>query len=214
MEQDKSKNQQFSELEPLLRRIANEEAVKVYQDKGTRWGVAEVPIHVHNGVDSPQLSEDNIILTTKLQTQLIVTNTGGSPSTDSVTIKNVSSVSRISFHGYAANNAGGGAATLKAMITGEIIFGKCFNLTGSSPIILVNATPPASPYKYSCDFIFIDTTDLTKAKVGTAPYLAYNIDGAGAEMTKLYLTGFTNDSLTFSATLAAGWKLEGNIIIE
>lgn len=41
-------------------KTAKDEARSVYQDKGTRFGVAQVPVHTHNGVDTTQVPFDNL----------------------------------------------------------------------------------------------------------------------------------------------------------
>lgn len=41
-------------------KTAKQEADAIYADKGTRWGVAKVPVHSHNGVDTNQIPFDNL----------------------------------------------------------------------------------------------------------------------------------------------------------
>jgi hypothetical protein len=41
-------------------KTAKQEAGAIYDDKGTRWGVAKVPVHTHNGVDTNQIPFDNL----------------------------------------------------------------------------------------------------------------------------------------------------------
>lgn len=40
-----------------IRKLAREEAQKVYQEYGSRFGVNQVPTHTHNNIDSPLLPQ-------------------------------------------------------------------------------------------------------------------------------------------------------------
>lgn len=50
-----TKMEKFAEIEALIEQKARQIAEQVYQEKATQFGVATVPIHTHNNVDSPQL---------------------------------------------------------------------------------------------------------------------------------------------------------------
>lgn len=41
-------------------KTAKQEAGALYANRGTRFGVAEVPVHAHNGVDAPQIPYGNL----------------------------------------------------------------------------------------------------------------------------------------------------------
>lgn len=57
-----------------IRKIAREEAEKVYKDKGTRFGVASVPTHTHNGIDSVKIPAQNVE-----KFEVLAVNISGSP---------------------------------------------------------------------------------------------------------------------------------------
>jgi len=194
-------------------RKAKEEAAKVYNNLGTKYGVAQVPTHSHNGIDSTQLTEDVITLTNKLNTQLQLSNATGSPDSGSFTLRNVSNVSRISFHGYTANNASG-AATKRAVITGEVIFGRCYTFTGSGSSIAITTQSVGEPFRQACDYMFVDTASINNTRVGTAPNLAFATDSAPATVASLTLVGYSNGNLLFDYIIGAQYTMQGNIIIE
>jgi hypothetical protein len=50
----------YAKIQPFVQKEATDIASKVYQTKGTRWGVPEVPFHEHTGVDSSQIPYDNL----------------------------------------------------------------------------------------------------------------------------------------------------------
>lgn len=212
MAREKTKLEQYQDLQALVQKDARDVAERVYEEKAAKYRVAEVPFHKHNGFDSPKVSEDDIIITNKLNTQFQITNTSGAPYTETFTLRNVKNVSRITFHGYAANNAAA-PATLRAVIDGEVIFGKCNVFTGSGVFIDVTTIPPGTPFVQGCSSMYIDSTNLANTRVGTAPYLAV-VFNPGGVIVSLILDSYTNNSLTFTAVLDTDWKLEGNVIIE
>ncbi len=55
-----TKLQKYAEIQPLVQKDANDIAVKVYNELGTEFGVAKVPYHEHNGIDSPNIPFTNI----------------------------------------------------------------------------------------------------------------------------------------------------------
>lgn len=47
--------QKYAEIQAMVQKDARDIAEKVYAEKGTSYGVAKVPLHYHNGIDSPTL---------------------------------------------------------------------------------------------------------------------------------------------------------------
>lgn len=50
----------YSSIQELVKKDAGLVAGQVYDEKGTRYGVADVPIHTHNGVDSAKIDFQNL----------------------------------------------------------------------------------------------------------------------------------------------------------
>ncbi len=57
MAQEKSKMEKFEDMEAIMRKVAKEEAEKVYAEKAAQYSVPTVPFHTHNNVDSPILPQ-------------------------------------------------------------------------------------------------------------------------------------------------------------
>lgn len=172
-----------------------------------RFQLNIVPQHTHNGTDSPFISEDNVILTKKLYTQIEQTES------QVITLRNVQNLSRISFHGFAADNAGGGAATKKASISGEAIFGQCLAFQGDGTNIQIQTAPPGDKYIQSCNYTYIDEADLTNVTVGSAPYLAYTED-PNAFLAGIAITAVSQDTVELTTQVQSGWKITGILIFE
>lgn len=213
MAREKTRLEKYEEIQALVRKDAKEEAEKVYNVRGTQYGVPKTPYHTHNGIDSALINENNILLGDKLNTQLFASNPTGDPDSETLVLRNVPNVSRISFHGFAANNASG-PASQRAVITGEIIFGRCYTFTGTGPNIFVTTNTPGEPFRQACDFMFTDTADIENTRVGTAPVLAFALNSSASPVATMTLLSYTNNALTFQVDLGPQFTLQGNIIIE
>lgn len=183
-----------------------------------QYGVSKIPYHTHNGTDASKIEEKNIIQNKKtssfLQTTLV---TGG---TEVDTIVNVPNLSSISFLGFAANNAGGGAATKRAIINGLAEIGRC-SLYADSTTGFIPATPIS--ILQTSNSMYVDSTDLTKNRVTATNgdltdsvytgLFCYTIDDTGTELVRTVVT-YTNSIVTFTTTIASGWKLQGALILK
>ncbi|MBL0320485.1 MAG: hypothetical protein IPP74_14515 [Alphaproteobacteria bacterium] len=198
--------------ENKIRQIVRDEV-----NRGTnksRFELKSIPRHVHDGVDSLNISEDNVLLTKKLTTQLILSES------ETFTLRNVYNVSRISYHAIAYDSSSS-PATKKATISGEIIFGKCSEFTGSGSSISTSGLPivpnagsgNTSAFLQSSNSIYINTGNLTHTSVTAAPYLVYAQDNSTIYAV-LSLDSYKNDELTFTSYIATSWILNGVLIIE
>lgn len=208
---EKHKLERYADIQPLVRKEIEVVANSIFDKRlnDSEYGVKQPPYHVHNGTDAPLISEDHVRLTEKLTTQLVALNTGGDSITETLTLTNVPNVSRISFHGFAANNAVG-SATIRATISGEVIFGRCYVFTGTAPTVTVTTEGPGTPFVQSCNSILVDQASINNTRVVTSPKIS-SVSGGVAE---LVLTNYTNNSLVFEYTLGSEWQLNGILIIE
>lgn len=173
-----------------------------------QFDLSKIPSHVHNGTDTNKINQKDIIPSQKFTAFLVTTLTGAGTEID--TINNIPNFTRIDFNGFAANNAGGGAATKRAIITGLAVTGNCVayysngTSTGTSPVPIIMAS----------NALYVDSTDLTKAQVSAANiYLCYAVDNTGAVIVSTTVS-FTSSTITFTTTVASGWKLQGSLVIS
>lgn len=207
--------------EARIRKIVQQELAN--ENNKSRFHIQSIPNHKHDGIDSLPISEDNVVLTKKLigfLTEL---------SSETFSLAGVQNVSRISFHGIAANNATDPSipATKKSIINGEVIFGECYQPVGSGEVIVSHTVGTGLPFVQGCNYMFIDTTSVSRTTVGVAqtsignidfPFdigaLAYTEDNAGNQVAKLSLVSYNGADLKFDCTLATGWQLAGNLLIQ
>jgi len=185
---------------------AIQQGIQTFMRSG-QFNLTKIQSHEHNGVDTVKIKRENIINSVKKTTLLIDTNTTGGSLVVIDTIPNVSNLNRINFAGFIANNATG-SATKRAIINGQAEIGQCY-FTDS-----VQVVPATQNSIEACNYMYVDSTDLTKNRVGASNqyYLCYATDDTGAILVTTTVA-YTNQTITFTTTLAAGWKLQGVLII-
>lgn len=178
------------------------------------YGSFQVQQHTHNGLDSPQLDEDNVLPTTKLYTQVTDTNTSGGTIVESHYLLNISNPRRIAFFGR-ADNLPSGANTKSGSITGEAVFGRCYGMTGAGSNPVIDTSIPGISFVQSCTFSFIDLSGMSPViNMGIDGAMGALRDGSSAYVFKIELISYTDRLLIFQITLANNWRFAGNILIE
>lgn len=205
-----SKSQQYTELRNLIRKEIEELVPKIYDKLATAYDIpSSIPFHVHNGVDSPQINSVNIVNNIKYQSGITDSNVTGGTVTSTATLSKVPNISTITLSGFAANNAGGGAATKKALITGHAEFGKTY-VVSSAPSTL----NPQQFFQYS-NSIYIDTASLANTTVNTNSIrLVSVVNQASSTISEVNITSYRDGTLTITSILAAGWQLNCNLSIS
>lgn len=206
-----TKLQQFSELQPLIRKEIETVSTEIYKKLATQYGVNATPIHYHNGVDLPRISMSDIVRSNKN----ISGFTADASDTVTVTGINVQNIDRLVLHGFAANNADGSPATKRAIVNGEAQFGRCFNFSGGGTGTVVATTVPSGqPIVQISNAMFTDTASINNTRVSAdGTKLVYVTDSTGAIVVSVEITSYTNNSLTFEIVLGSNWKLQSNLII-
>jgi len=63
---EKTKLEQYAEMQALVQKEIETQFPKLYQQYATKYGVASVPLHTHNGVDSPTIGNESVFNFTRL----------------------------------------------------------------------------------------------------------------------------------------------------
>lgn len=200
----------FAKLQPLVQNEARQQATNVYKELGTRYNVASVPTHLHNGIDSVPISESDVIPGNKTLSGLLF------DTSETITLVglNTANIRRIVYLAFAANNKTL-PATKRAIINGEVQFGRCYSFSGNGTgTIAVETSRVGTPFVQICNAMYVDSTDLTKNRVHIGAALAEATDDSGSNVVSLTLDNYDYNSLTLTCTLATDWKLQGNLIIS
>ncbi len=208
------------EIKKLVEKVANETYDK--RQSEDQFRVSKIPFHTHNGTDSSQISERDLILNSTNFFGLILTpdGTGGDLETFRVVIRNVPNISRMTLFAIAANNAGGGSASEKAMINGTAEFGRCFTFEGFGDSIELTTNTNGIPFVQMSEYTYLDEGALSDVQVGVNPqFLAFAATG-GTTLASIEIISYTNSSIILEAQIRqasvdpnVGWKLTANVII-
>lgn len=199
-------------LQSMIENISTRIAEEVYQKLGTRYNVASVPTHTHDGVDTIQIPDRNILSAEKNGSGFVF------DTSETIVIRglNLSNMKRITFLGFAANNADGSPATLRAIINGVAQFGRCYQFSGEGTgTITVSTDKPGTPFMQMSNAMYVDSGTLSNNRVSiSGTEIANAVNNSGSSVVSLTLDSYTDNSMTFTCTLGSNWKLQGNIIID
>lgn len=175
-----------------------------------------VPKHVHNGVDSPRISQDNIDAGTYSAINLI------SSKSETFTIETFPNIDHITLYGVAADGLG-----RKATINGSAFIGNCFaygNQGGGSVSYVNMVGGQYSNIIQVCNSAYFDTTtstfDTAHVKVLAAGSVGANVgnliyvfDGTNI-VASMLIVSWTENTITFQTTLATNWYVNFYLIMS
>lgn len=183
-----------------------QDGIKDYMTKA-QYSVTKIPSHVHNGTDSNRISQSDVVPGIKY-------NFGFTEDTsETITIKNIQNPTRISFFGFSANNADASPATKRAILNGEVNFGKVHTFSVANTVLTPTANAPV-PFGQSANGMYVDSTSLANNRVSTSrAHFAYVTDSSGTVVSSLSLDSYINNTLTITAVVDTNWKIQGILSI-
>lgn len=183
---------------------------EIYKDsnKSRFIGVQSIQDHIHNGVDAPKINQDNIENGTA-NNSVIVMN-----ENEVFSLKNVKGISRLTFHGFAADNANGSSATQRILINGTVVFGTCSRFTGVGSQISPEGSGNETAFTQGCSYMYtLNQVDTIRVGATSDSFAAGGVSIADPEV-KAYVIGVTLDSITIKVELKTNWQITGSIILN
>ena len=208
-----------------MRKIAQEEAEKTYKLNATKYGVAKVPLHRHNGADSPRIRTQDIEHNLA-STGSITMSTDGTAYRIGLNAKPGSGVSpsQIRFNGIVVNSTS--SPTIRAIVVGDAYLGRSFyNQPNGSTAVDIGGAPQI--VIQSSSYLMVNDSgsgSVTRAQVSEGHIVSVTspVDGtvvARATIPDLgyYNTGTGNPiqagALIVEVELASGWHIIGNWVL-
>lgn len=207
---DQTKMQKYAELEPLIvakaREIANQEIQKYAQK--SKFNVTKVPLHYHNGVDSPQIPQSSIVPQLRAVGNITMATTGTRYS-----LGLTFSPTAVEFSGFALHRTGG-TIDIRVHVMGNAQLGPSYHFQPDTSTS-VKAGGPIGPVIQSCSSFLIDSSvspPVVRALTTEFHLISVEYPGVVARATIPDKWG-TKNQLFVDVTLASGWEIVGNFTI-
>lgn len=192
--------------EEQIRQIAKD----VYNELGTKFGVASVPAHIHDGVDTNQITQKNVIQNPCYAT-FITENVS-----ETFTITNVPNLRQATFTGIAYDSSAT-PATKKGLVTGTATFDNTFSIVGAGTTVFPD-TSIANAYVQTANCIYVDTSALNKTTVSTVGgtttgFIVRVENDLAAVVASLQIISYFNGVLAITSSVATNWIIKGSLIL-
>lgn len=191
----------------------------------SKYGVASVPLHVHNGADSPRIKQSDLI-TSYGTTGTITMSTDGQRYSIGLNTQNGAfAPSNIRFNGIVVNSTT--APTIRALCVGDAFLGNSFYLqpvAGSSTAVTEGG--PAQVIVQSGSYILVNNSGSgpatqalsTQGHIVSVTFNSVIVARAtfpdlGDFQVTQASDPIVNGNLQVDVSLAAGWSIIGNFTI-
>jgi len=218
----KTKLQQYEEFQAMVRKDIESMFPALYQKEATKYGVAKVPLHEHNGLDSPKIPAGNIVNPLRASGSIRLATDG-----QRYTLQLTGTPSQVLFYGNAVHLDGGGNPDIRAFVIGSAELGQSYFF---APVDTSSVAPSdyVTNVIQSCSSIVMPESALTDfravASEGHIVRVAYPttgtivasatipnefFDGGQGLTTRGYGQGF----VYLDVELADGWEINGNFVV-
>lgn len=193
-------------IRDIIQQVNDENATK------SQYSVTKIPYHTHNGTDSAQVNESNLVRNIKNIITL------GVSSTDTIRIKNIPNINALTASGVFFNNTM--APTASVDVQGHARFGRCYQFgdVGGGDIGALS-TVTGIPFFQNCVSRYIKITGSGVTLSVTSSALIDNTkiisvyDGLTQVIT-VEITGYDNGTITLSSVVSGGWSGAMDLILS
>jgi hypothetical protein len=180
-----------------IRNMIREEIQRSAQTTGAPY----VAPHLHDGVSNLRIDQKDIVPNNQFAAAIQFT------TSELFVLDGLTAFTQMSFYGFAANNAGGGAATQRAVVSGQVVFGLGTYLTQLLPLkgSEINMAQGSSS-------MFTNETGPAFRVGRSSEHFAYVTDGT-TDVATAKVIRYDSGSITIRVDLASGWQLNGTYLI-
>lgn len=219
MAKEKTPLEKYQEIQAMVQKDARDQATKVYKELGTRTGVARVPLHIHNGVDTPRIPQDSVIPNLRASGSITM-------ATDDTRYRlGITFAPRaVSFNGIAIHRTGG-TIDIRVHINGDAQLGPSYYFQPQSGTSVITGGPIYNVIQ-SSNALLIDSSvnpPVVRAIVSEGHLVSVEYGGVVARATIPNLSTGVGDGLTdkgygegyvfVDVTLADDWEIIGNFVV-
>ena len=227
--ENKTKLEAYQDLQPLIQKEIETQFPKLYAQYAAKYGVADIPLHYHNGFDAPQISQENVVSKLRASGSISLATNGRE-----YTLNLTGTPTHIQFYGNAIHRSGG-TIDVRAQCVGSADLGPSYffqpeNTTTVSPSDIIGNVIQSGSY------ILVETTTPQVNASATEGHLLQVIytGGIGTKLTGNIVAQITipnawtkglNGAFDYSTKgygigyiymdvdLATGWEINGNFVV-
>lgn len=229
MNDKQTKLEVFAELQPLIQKEIETQFPKLYQQYAAKFGVADVPLHYHNGFDAPKIPQENITQSLRASGSISLATDG-----QKYTLNLTGTPSHILFYGNAVHRTAG-TIDVRAQVIGSAELGPSYffqpestttvspsdvigNVIQSGSYLLAETTTPrinaSATEGHLVQVIYTGSigtklTDNIVAQITIPNAWTKGLDGSFDYSTKGYGPGY----IFMDVDLASGWEINGNFVV-
>lgn len=221
MDNSQSKLEQYADMQAMVQKEIETQFPKLYEQYATKFGVADVPLHKHNKLDSNQVAEADLIPKIKASGSIkFATNA------TRYTLQLTGTPTFIMFYGNAVHRSGG--IDIRAMAVGSACLGPSYffqplNTTTVSPSAQVGNVIQSGQYLLAEAVPASGGNFSTLATEGHLVQVVYSGSIVAqatipnpwtkALWSATSTNGYGNGFLYVDVDLAAGWEINGNFVV-
>lgn len=206
--EDRTKLQKYEEMQAMVRKEVETMFPNLFKQYATQFGVNKTPTHTHNGTDSVQIQEVNVIKNIKYNFGIQIN------TEETFYIKAIPNLKSITFLGFAANNVSV-AATKRGIVNGKAVFGKCFEFDSAGSTVTPTSSLIGKEISQGSNYMFVDSTSLANNRVGFDSTLLVRVaDNTATDVATLEVVSYNGKVIGITSTLESDWQIFGTFILE
>lgn len=227
--EDKTKLEQYAEIQPLVQKEIESQFQRLYQQYASKYGVASVPLHTHNGLDAPKINSANLTQGLRASGSISLQTNG-----QQYTLNLTGAPSHVQFYGNAIHRTGG-VIDVRAQAIGSAELGPSYyfqpeststvspsdvigNVIQSGSYLLAETTTPrvnaSTTEGHLVQVVYTGSIGTKLADNIVAQITIPNIWTKGLNGSFDYSSkGFGSGYIYMDVDLAPDWEINGNFVI-
>jgi len=193
----------YAQIQALVQKEARDQALKVYKEQGNRYGIAKVPLHYHNNIDSPNIPSQSIIQGARVCGDITMAQ-----ANVTYQIATPFKPRSIIFNGIVYNNSGVGI-TIRALVNGRAELGTSYYLQPGTATTVIAGTQLEKVIQ-SYAMLLVDSSGANKNAALANDQHIISVTYNGTIVARATVTGYSNGYVNvYTDTLGAGWEIQG-----
>lgn len=202
--------EKYAEIQAMVQKEARDIAMSVYNEMGTKFGVSQVPLHSHNGIDSPRIPSTSISASFRTSGNITMATDGAT-----YRIANPFNASQVLFYGI-ASRAPGGTVDIRVNLFGAAQLGRSYYLAPQSSTSVTVAEHPQKVVQ-SGSFFLVTTGGavVPQYRARSTETTLCNVDWPTSNdiVARAEIVDFGNGYIDVLVNLGTDWTISANFMV-